>query len=464
MIKTGSALYKLYVISLPVLAFLFLLLYFILSFHSRISGDDFFYLWLKNNFGAWDGMLYQYKAWSGRWTAHSIGCELVSHWRNPFFLPVINLVTISMLYFTLKFFLTRMTVFLKIQCEKKIIPALVILLITTFFFTSYSIGETWFWYIIVLTYLWSIIAFIALLDCIISEKKTPFVGLLIIIFSTYIGGASESFALIFLGIISFLILYRRIKLKYQLNSTINLKLILALIVLTISFSFNAFAPGTEIRHSLLPVTPFTDKIWIVLKAFIKFLIRFIPDKSIYIILFSAPWLMFGSIYLKNKYTEKHVIKLIKRISIIYLVAIMFMFIPTAFVMSETGPGRALSIISLSTTAYFALLFSLLGIFIDFKKPASKSIYFILTGLSICVLIFTIYTQFIITNKFSEASDERIRIIEKAKADNFKGILELKKLPPEGMLYTDEISEDTSYYSNKHLREGLELPFAVKLTH
>ena len=51
---------KFYTFSIYSIAILFLTLYFILSVHSRIAGDDYFYLWLKNTFGAWYGMIYQY--------------------------------------------------------------------------------------------------------------------------------------------------------------------------------------------------------------------------------------------------------------------------------------------------------------------------------------------------------------------------------------------------------------------
>ena len=70
---------KFYTFSIYSIAILFLTLYFILSVHSRIAGDDYFYLWLKNTFGAWDGMIYQYNQWSGRWAAHWIGCTMISN-------------------------------------------------------------------------------------------------------------------------------------------------------------------------------------------------------------------------------------------------------------------------------------------------------------------------------------------------------------------------------------------------
>src|SRR4051812_42776267 len=88
-------------------AILFLFLYFTLSSKSRIAGDDYYYLWLRNNFGAWGGMVYQYNAWSGRWFAHLVGCSLISLWKYPFFLPIVNTTTLILLFVSIHLGLER---------------------------------------------------------------------------------------------------------------------------------------------------------------------------------------------------------------------------------------------------------------------------------------------------------------------------------------------------------------------
>ena len=453
---------KFYIFSIYSFAILFLILYFILSLNSRIAGDDYFYLWLRNTFGAWDGMIYQYNQWSGRWASHWIGCAMISNWRNPFFLPIVNFFTLGVLYFSLKIGFEKITAQLKIKIDTILIPPLILLLITTFFFTSFSIGETWFWYIIILTYLWSIIAFIFLLDLIFSFKNNFQTFLFILICSAYIGGASESFALIFLFSLGVILLYRK---KLNMNRSflsIDQKLILAISVLLLSFSFSYFAPGTEIRHSLLPHTPLLEKLQIFSKSYIKYFLRYLPDKIIYLLLFSIPWLYIGSHYLKNTFKENEVLKIIKNITLLFLVLLAITLLPTSFIMSETGPGRSLSIVSLLTVIYYSLLFSLLGIFIDTNKILNRILFTSLSLISILFLIFTIYFQYSITKHFSQACDERLQSIDAALKNNLMGTLELNKIPPEGMLFWDELSEDTTYFTNKHLKDGLNLPFHVKL--
>lgn len=453
---------KFYVFSMYSFAILFLILYFILSIHSRIAGDDYFYLWLKNTFGAWDGMIYQYNQWSGRWATHWIGCAMISHWRNPYFLPIVNFFTLGVLYFSLKIGFEIITALLKITIDNIIIPPLIILLITTFFFTSFSIGETWFWYIIILTYLWSIIAFIFLLDLIFSFQNNFQTILFIIVCSAYIGGASESYALIFLFSLSAILLYRKKLNIDKFFTAIDYKLILAFSVLLLSFSFSYFAPGTEIRHSLLPHTPLLEKLQVFSKSYIKYFLYYLPDKIIYLLLFSIPWLYFGSQYLKNSFKEKEVIKIIKNITLLFLVLLAITLLPTSFIMSETGPGRSLSIVSILTVIYYSILFSLLGIFIDPNKILNRILFASLSLVSILFLIFTIYFQSIITKHFSQACDERLQSIDAALKNNLYSTLELNKIPPEGMLFWDELSKDSSYFTNKHLKDGLNLPFHVKL--
>lgn len=453
---------KYYVGSLYIIAILFLSLYFILSYNARIAGDDFYYLWLKNTYGSWNGMMFQYKQWSGRWTAHFIGCELISLWKNPFFLPFINLLTIGILFFSLKIGLEKIMLSLSITVKKYTTSALTFLLITTFFFTSYSIGETWFWYIIILTYLWSIILFLLLIILVFSKKSTALTYILIVISSLYIGGASESFALIFIILILFaLIYYKKLKHEKPLNK-IGTKLLIAFIILSISFLFSAFAPGTEIRQSFLPQTSLIGKFFIFSKTYFKYFIHYIPDNLFYLILFSFPWLYFGSNYLKNAFTVFEIKKHIKKTTIIFLILLALFFFPTSFILSETGPGRSLSIISILTAIYFAIIFSLIGVFLDLNKWHIRNAFLGISMVSISVMIYNIYSQFNISKKFSNAYEERLLKIETAKENNFTGVLELQKLPHEGMLFWDELSTDTSYFTNKHLKAGLELTFEIKL--
>ncbi len=449
--------YSLYLASL-----LFLVLYFILSFNARLAGDDFFYLWLKNTFGAWQGMVYQYDHWSGRWTAHFIGCALLEYWKSPWLLPILNIFTFFSLFLALKINIKTVLNFSNIDLNGDIVNPITIILISALFFTSYHIGETWFWFIIIITYLWSIIAFLLLLHFLFTpgNKFSDFTG--IVLTAIFIGGASESFALIFLSLLSFILIFRYKKLHIAFSNMTNIKLFTAIIVLAVSFSFSAFAPGTEIRHSLLPHTSIPEKIIIILKSYAKFFIRYLPGKIFYLILFSTPWLLLGAMIPKDRFTHSQLYKYFKRVTFFFLAAIFIMYVPTSMVMSEAGPDRALSVISFTTVFYFAFMFFIAGLVSKIRQPQLRDVSIAFAVFSSLIMLIHIYIQYSKGNAFTKAYDERMQLIQHATQNNFTGVLELKKMPDVGMLYWDEFSPDTSYFTNKHLRDGLGLHFTVKV--
>lgn len=442
---------------------LFLALYLILAFNARFTGDDFFYLWLRKLFGSWNGMIYQYNDWSGRWTAHYVACKLISGWTNILFLPVIFLSTLTLLYSSVQLGLKKILKFYCVELSKNNLSLFCLLFVATFFFSCYGIGETWFWYIIVITYLWSLIGFVFSLGLIFSGNNKFVNYLLIAVFSAFSGGASESFAMIFLSLLLVFLLYRMISLQISLQNSINMKILFAIVFLAASLVFSIIAPGTEIRLSLLPETSMVDKLWIAAKSFGKYFIIYLPEKIGYIVLFAFPWVIVGSNFIKNRYEKIQIRRWFIRSTLFFILLLAVMFIPTSFIMSETGPDRALSIISFLTTIYFSLLFVLLGAIIHKENILLRYCYFIVSLISISFTSCTIFNQLHITANFSNACDERMLIIQNAYENKFDGILGLDKIPDAGMLHWEEITADTSHFNNKHLKNGLELPFAVKLT-
>jgi hypothetical protein len=440
---------------------LFFSLYLILSLHSRLASDDFYYISLLNNYGAWKGMIFQYEQWSGRWTAHYLACLLLKFRNSLFFLPFVNIGTLLILFFSLKTFLSNTCKRFFPGLNDSIQLSLTLIFLVCFFFTTYDISETWFWYIIIITYLWSIIAFIILLNSIFTDSK-PFTNLFgIILSSAFIGGASESFALIFIFLIAAILSYKLFKLKENIKKQTSIRLIFALIILISSLLFSVFAPGTSVRYSLLPHPSIIEKLWIAVKAFIKYFVRFLPGKILFLILFSFPWFFAGSV---NTIKIQHLdfAKRILKLTMLFIVLIAIFFIPTTFVLSETGPGRALSIVSLATTFYFAILFFMIGQ--QFSRQR-KLIAFIFLGcfiFSVSYILKTIKSQSTIVKNFAFEYDKRMIIIDSANKDNYQGNLILEKLPEHGFLYSEELSPDTSYFVNKHLKAGLQLPFSVSV--
>jgi hypothetical protein len=297
---------------------------------------------------------------------------------------------------------------------------------------------------------------------ILPGKTRSFDYVLLVISAAYIGGASESFALIFLAILVGVLTYQIFFLKKRFSEVTSIKLLIGISILAYSFAFSYLAPGTEIRHSLLPHTTPGEKFIIGIKAVVKYFIRYLPEKLPYILLLSAPWLAVGHTYFGNKFSREVTIRIIRKTTVLFLLLLIIMFIPTVFIMSESGPDRALSVISLLTIIYFPFLFVMAGSLIDFEKTRTLRLMLIANYAVCFLLIYHLISQYSIVTKFSAAYADRMEIIESARNQNFKGILNLSPLPSSGLLYWDELSADTAFFTNKHLVSGLDLPFSVRL--
>jgi hypothetical protein len=316
---------------------LFVILYCTLSFNDRLVSDDFYYLYLKNHFGAWGGMLFQYKNWSGRWTAHWIACSLLSFSKNSFFLPLLNLTTLGCLFLVIRSSLKKIFAALNIPADI-MLPGFSLLLITAFFFATFSIGESWFWYIIVITYMWSLIAFLFLLNFIFDAGRN-YRWILAIPAAIFIGGASESFALVFI-VLLFIIVFIKRKRESIFSKKIFLKAMILLVVLAGSFFVSWLAPGTEIRRSLLPQTTLGFKVTSYVKSIARYFIFYLPKHAGYIFIFSFPWLFLGE-YMRSRFSIAELNRSMKKCSVIFLLSLAVLYIPTTYIMSDAGPDRAL---------------------------------------------------------------------------------------------------------------------------
>ncbi len=129
-------------ISFParIAGFFFIILFLILSFHSRIASDDFYYLYLSDKFGAWNGMLYQYQLWSGRWSAHFFACLLLKIHTLPYFLFFVYIFTLLVMYLAFRKSFLLLHSYLQLSIPTNLINELTLLIITSFYFSTYSIG------------------------------------------------------------------------------------------------------------------------------------------------------------------------------------------------------------------------------------------------------------------------------------------------------------------------------------
>lgn len=445
---------------------LFILLLLSLSLNARFAADDYYFLYLKLNYGSVGGTIFQYMDFSGRWLCHFLSLSLLNLSGFKYFLPTYFAFTFGILYLILS------SLFYKIYSHYDIdendfnsdLPPL--LFMATFFLCSFSIGENWFWFISVNTYMWSIIFTLMLVNLYINNKKRFYRPIFIVFASLYVGSASESYAFLVL-IFSLLFIIFTIRNKgienFKSNSK-NKTLITALILIFVSFLISTLSPGTFHRNELLPSLTLMEKSIMMIRSYGKILLQYIPSKLPLLLIMSVPWISFG-FYIQEvtAITTKSVLKNIGITIALTGIAIFICLFPTVFILGEMGPPRALSIITLLIAGSSAVIFTLIGMLFNSESKTIK-IVSVAFFLMITYLFFVNVKEYRVSAKFADSYNKRIERINELKNANFTGTAELPALPTAGMLYNSELSSDTSYFVNQHWKKGLDLKYNVVLAH
>ncbi len=443
---------------------LLLLLIVILSFHARFAADDYYFLFLEKTKGAIGGTIFQYSDFSGRWLCHFVTLMVLKLSGFKYFLAAFFLFTFGILYLILS------SLFYKIYNWSDIeetdfnsdFPPL--LIIASLVLCSFSVGENWFWFMSVMTYGWSLIFALILVNLYLNNKKRFYTSTLLIFSSLYIGSASESFAVL---IILFSILFVTFKIRsvgienFKSNPK-NQALILSMVLIFASFLISTLSPGTFHRNDLLPSLTLLQKTEVLFRSFGKILLIYIPSKIHLFAILGLPWMAFG-FYLQEMIQDRNqtIIRNLLLVLILTLVAIPVCLFPTVFILGETGPARALLFITLVISVSTAIIFTLTGMFFKRESHIIK-ITSIAFFFSIIYLFYENIKQYRITKVFSETYDERLSRIEELRSADFTGIAELSPLPTSGMNYHIELSNDTAFFVNQHWKKGLQLKYNVVL--
>ena len=444
--------------------FLFIVLLVILSKNARLASDDYFFIYLSKSFGPLKGAILQYNTFSGRFLTHFVSCYLLQFSNSSYFLPIYFCLTFLILYYALSAIYFKIySRYLKEELKFNSDFA-TLLFLTAFFFSSFSIGESWFWFISTTTYLWNIIAALILINIVLKKNKLKFVTyLLIVSCSVYIGFSSESFALIYLALILFFIMRevttKTIKSVIK-NSTLRILFFIFLIIFS-TLLISLLSPGSQTRNNMLVDHTVLEKLIVSSKSIIKIFISYLPSKILYFIILSLPWLVFGNlIQLQKSYSRKAIWKNIFQLCIGTFFLILICILPTAFILGELGPPRSLLILSLVFTTFFAVLFTFLGMLIVRGKTITRINYFALS-VSIIFMIYELIYQYHVTTIYADAYDDRVEHLNHLKRDSTLSSIKVAPLPECGMLYNAEYSTDTAYFVNQHWKMGLALNFNVE---
>lgn len=455
---------KRYTSLLFILFALFITLFLILSFNSRLATDDYYFIGDIKTHGIFEQVWFQYMNWTGRFAA-TLPINIIY---NAFGLNQIYYTILPPLTYVLLFagaYQLIKKLFVEITFSNAILFSFCFT--TLLFFLSFDIGETWFWYCGYSSYLWSITAFIWACAFLISKTNSKWNTILASVCFTYVGGASELFSTI-IGLAYTLLLIYRFRESKSFSSfwknLMNRKLVIAYIFLGIVFIIFLMAPGNYLRDELFPEHQIFQAFTLTTKSFVKLLLLYLPSKIIYILAFSIPIIFIGNSLSKQAGAPNQFKWIVKQISIALLLMLLVFYLLVAFVMVETGPARILFFVTFLLSVYLSIVSFLIGYYQIIRSQSYKNILrrtSLIAAFS--VLLFQLIQQTSISNTYASQNDKRIAFItELNKRLNQDTLIYLKPLPQSGMLYSAEITADTNHFTNKELRMGYNLKFHVAL--
>ena len=440
---------------------LFVTLFVVLSYYNRIAADDFYFLANVNKYGVIKGTVVEYSNWSGRWFSVLL---------NQFVLSFYHLKHVLLFYGSMVFVLFIYAIVKLIRNLNSLFQwgnihlwqelNLAVFFISAIFYSTFKIDETWFWLCASCTYLMSMVFFFLGVAALISPRKGIANTLLIVMAFTYIGGSCEPFALI---ILLLLILFSvahhfdRIHLKL-IKPHLNQRVYLAFTCCLISFSIVYLSGGNKIRVEFFKEMSIWESLVLNVKTTGMIVLLRLPAIIPYLFIFSFPAYYWGSL---NSAGDTHIKSIrIKNTAILmsYFLLLYVYQLPVTYITQDIAAYRALFPITL-----FSLLAGI-GIFYNLGSSgilSSSKVHklVVLSLVIICSLhIYALITQVQIVPKYTEAYDKRMVYLNQNK--NNKTPIDLEPLPGSGLLYSAEISNDTNYYANQHLKNGLGLQTTV----
>jgi len=440
----------------------FCCLYLILSLNNRISHDDFYSMYIVEEFGVLNGVKLIYNQWCTRYMALIISF-LVTY--------LLKFKLSLFIYQIFLFFFGTYSIFflLKSICENLKYPFFKIklinyslLLLGGMFYCSFNIGETWFWLSSSCTYLLSLIVLIFSVGLIINVNKSLIHFFFLALCGFYIGGSNGTLSLIILFSVCFITILQAFY-KYRLSknfiySNLIKKIIVFNLFVQIAFLLLYLGKGNEIRSSYFKDISILNAVVLNLKfsaiLLLKLVLKVLPFSFIFSIAFSN-FLQERTIKINTKYLMNNIF-----ISSLLLVLFIYIFqLPITYKTQDIGANRTIYPISLAT-----FLTCIYVIYLLFSVLQKQQLINLISVLSLLILIsfnsYQIYNQYSITSNYSKSFDKRIIDINKQKKST---IIYIKPLPKPGYLHSAEISKDTAHFTHRQIKLGLKLKSEIRFS-
>ena len=322
-----------------------------------------------------------------------------------------------------------------------------------FFFSCFSISDVFFWINTSTMYLLSVIALLHAAASIIGHRNRALSSAVVVLCGWSIGGACEPFTLVLVLACAVLLLLQK---KMKLSPPLHYSLILLfMICLCLSFAVTYSGEGHVIRAQYLPQTRITYKFWVFLKSYAKMILIKYPSVLLPVLLFSFPWYVFGRHYRLPALNQRN----LKVVTLLFLTLTAFSLAPVVYVMSESGPERAWTQVSLYLTIYCAFVSAFAGAQSKTGLPPAfmNKVYGTLTVL---FLLAAFVPKVRMAAVYAESYDQRMAFLIRQKETSEVTVVKVSPLLPSGWLHSAEITTDSLHYTNRHLKRYLKTEFSI----
>jgi hypothetical protein len=347
-----------------------LISFLLVGYFNRFATDDFEFLNKLREYGIVGSVKWFHEHWNTRWASILLLNGMLLLTLKTGTLVWYHLISISLLFIAFNTILKHV---LRSVNEALLLSGY---LSIAFFFACFSISDVFFWINTSTMYLYGIIALLFALGEVTSKEHTIPGYLRITGFGLFIGGAYEPLAFTcMITCIVILLLQVRPYNWYVGKIAINKKIIIFLSVLMLGFAFSFAGEGHVVRSSYLPQTDFSFKLWVWVKAVVKIFVVYIPEILLPVLMLSFPFFLLGLIHSPSWVTKE----LLKKFTIAFVFLTVVSLFPIALIMSEMGPERSWTQVSLYLVLYFAYVSMYAGKFLKkkFKLNHLVSIYAVL---------------------------------------------------------------------------------------
>ena len=428
---------------------IFIILYIILSINNRIAHDDYYSIYIVNKIGVIDSVMHQYNDWCTRYISVFVSFSIAGLLKYKYTLFIYNVLLlilfITSIYYSI--YVHKKLLNKSARNDKFQILNYATFIVSAIFYSSFNIGETWFWLSSNSTYLLSVIMFFFAFTFIFNDKKNISNKIIITLASLFIGGSNGALSVILLFVIFVLFFFYKYK---NPNKIIANKLLLSFVSILISFTILYLGNGNNVRSVFFnQITVFESFILNIKMTAIILFFR-VPNILIYIMLFIIP-----SYHLFTNTKNISRSTFIKRslVSTFVLLLLLFFFqLPITYKTQDIAAIRTLFPISTLFFVYgLYLVYSIRQVEL-FRLRIPLSFIKLVLVFIILFNVWNLATQYKITQNYADKYDKRIDFIN--QMSNMDTVI-LEPLPNSGFLYSSEISFDSEHYTNQQLKKGLQ---------